>query len=285
LTRFLETVFPDDSNHYQLLLVDNATMEIEEVEKILKTNSRISYINTGSNLNYGKANNIGIKQAISEGIEYVGIINPDTWFSANWLPPILEFLKKNPSYGCISPLQLKYENNDLANWTKKQLQGATDEIELLLSKNIIDRPFLEGSCMIFPTQVLKISMGFDPIYEMYYEELDLCRRLQKHGFKLGIFTQSSYHHFSSENSPSLERSLKIDKSQFIYILTNPNSSFARNIVQANFWLIRKGFHWIKGQKKGFIKLVCIIIRYLSTAYWSLFHKWKNDSGIKTIEQK
>lgn len=252
------------------------------VKFILNSDSRISYHHTGKNLNYGKANNIGIKKAIEGRFDFIAIINPDTWFSPNWMHPIINFLMHNPNYGCLSPLQLNYEGNDLANWTQKQLISSSVKPDDIKRIEVLERPFLEGSCLILPTNVLEKIGGFDPIYEMYYEEMDLCRRLKKSGYRLGIYCKSTYHHYSSENTPSAERALKIDLSQFIYILTNPNASFVKNLQAVSYWLLRKGKQWIRGQKPTFPKLLKTVLFFAIKKNRCLYVKWQQDSQLPNI---
>src|SRR3990167_4773220 len=45
--------------------------------------------------------------------------------------------------------------------------------------HIYDVPFLSGAFMFCRTNLLKKVGGFDPGYFLYFEDADLCRRVQK----------------------------------------------------------------------------------------------------------
>lgn len=96
-------VYSDVQN--EVIVVDNASSD-DTCKVIKESYSDVKLIETGENLGFSKANNIGLKYVSSE---YVFFINPDVIFVENIVTPMLNILKQNPKIGIVSP-RLVYED-------------------------------------------------------------------------------------------------------------------------------------------------------------------------------
>jgi GT2 family glycosyltransferase len=59
--------------------------------------------------------------------------------------------------------------------------------------------------MLFPRQVFEQLHGFDERYFLYYEDVDMCGRLQLAGYKVAVCPQAQIVHHAQRSS---HRSLK-----------------------------------------------------------------------------
>lgn len=279
LERCLSTLFIDEPSNVGCILIDNANMEPEFVRNLQSQYPSVRYISTGSNLNYGGGNNLGIEIALNEGAEYISLINPDTWFEPNWLSPLIQAFEQNPDFGILAPFQLQYHDNEPALWSVGNLLRGKSLPEVL-NEPLIELPFTEGSCMVIRRSVFEKIGGFDPIYEMYYEEIDLCRRARRAGFRVGIIPSARYHHFGSSLDPDpvkqKKRNLQIDKSQWLSIITHPENTWMLNQANAFYWLLRRAHQWVMGQRPYFFDLLKFILQKYIYNYSGLYHKWKRD---------
>jgi len=262
-------------------LIDNADLEKELLDFYKGKFPSIRYIRTGSNLNFGGGNNLGIEIALKEGAEYIVLVNPDTWFEPNWLKPLLQAFNIFPDIGILSPFQLCYENQEPALWSVSNiLKGKS--IHSIQNMDIIELPFTEGSCMVIRRKVLEKVGSFDPLFEMYYEEIDLCRRARRAGFRIGVVLTAQYHHYGSgtETNPSKrkKRDLQIDKSQWLSIVTHPEHTWFRNQFIALRWLLRRTRQWTTGQRPYYRDLLKFVWQEYRYSYSRLYHKWKRDRG-------
>ena len=85
--------------------------------------------------------------------------------------------------------------------------------------------------------------GMNPLYFMYWEEADLCRRARLLGWRVTVVPGSLCKHFAGgsaeENGPGF---LQL-RNHFIYLLTDPFHSFTRNILST----VRLSLTYIKQQ--------------------------------------
>ena len=74
---------------YEIIVVDNGSTDgsIEE----LSSNSRVTFIPTGENLGFGRANNKGLEQAKGE---YIFFLNSDTLLKNNAIKMLYDFAEQ-----------------------------------------------------------------------------------------------------------------------------------------------------------------------------------------------
>ena len=133
-------------------------------KKIESKFENVECILTGGNMGYAVGNNIGLKKVQTK---YALVLNPDTVLSKETIPNFFESIKKNKDFWLIGP----------ANDQSKNLIFK-DKIELQV-KN------LKGFGIFFNLEKFKNNF-FDENYFLYFEEIDLCKRVIKEGGKIYI---------------------------------------------------------------------------------------------------
>ena len=133
-------------------------------KKIESKFENVECILTGENMGYAVGNNIGLKKVQTK---YALVLNPDTVLSKETIPNFFESIKKNKDFWLIGP----------ANDQSKNLIFK-DKIELQV-KN------LKGFGIFFNLEKFKNNF-FDENYFLYFEEIDLCKRVIKEGGKIYI---------------------------------------------------------------------------------------------------
>ena len=105
----------DSILHYfdspDILIIDNGS--ISEVRQFLQHNSSIKYIQTGSNLGFGRANNIGMRYALDEGYEYVMLLNQDTIIIDGGIKSMIRLADQRKEFGILSPIHLAEQGDKL----------------------------------------------------------------------------------------------------------------------------------------------------------------------------
>jgi N-acetylglucosaminyl-diphospho-decaprenol L-rhamnosyltransferase len=158
---------------------------------------------------FGANHNQAFKEATGH---YFCVINPDIRFSCDPFPPLLACLS-NPTLGVIAPLVVGPlgELEDSARRFPTPLIilskafGQRKQVEYSLSDQQIEPDWVGGMFMLFPRQVFQQLHGFDERYFLYYEDVDLCGRLQLAGFRVKVCPGSQVVHHAQRNS---HRSLK-----------------------------------------------------------------------------
>ena len=235
----------DNSLNYQIIITDNCS----EKEDYLKLKSfcnelnfpnlelQRSIINTG----FGGGNMHGIQYA---NARYFAFINNDTLFKNDCLSILKSALEENPKIG-IAGAQAYKSNGDfmisLDHFASpaREILGR-NVLEIINSKkypkrkkrytNPVKVNFIPGSFMfIRATDFYKIG-GFDTNIFLYYEETDLCKRLEKNNKFAYLIPESEFIHFhggSTGKSLVIKKELKIS---LLYIMKKHYGFFGHKMV-------------------------------------------------------
>jgi len=161
----------------------------------------MTYINPGENLGFGRANNLGASRVRGECLLY---LNPDTVCNAQALEHGVERIRREQDIGLISPrLELADGSMDLAcrrsiptMWDgfcrASGLAAAFPGRKLFAGYNLTYLPkdgtydvaAINGAFMMGRRDVLEKIGGFDEAFFMYGDDLDLCIRVRKAGYRI-----------------------------------------------------------------------------------------------------
>tara|TARA_Y100000741_G_C18246457_1_gene555694 strand:- start:472 stop:1311 length:840 start_codon:yes stop_codon:yes gene_type:complete len=144
-------------NQCKVILVENSN-DTKIKEKIEKQFKNVDCILSGENLGYGKANNIGLKKVKSK---YALILNPDASLNKNTLSNFLKLAEKYPQFSIIAPYKQEY----------KQEVFDIEKTNLVKVKNV------KGFAMFLNLKQFEDIGYFDENFFIYFEEIDLCKRL------------------------------------------------------------------------------------------------------------
>lgn len=105
--------------------------------------------------------------------------------------------------------------------------------KLFLSENgswplEIDEPvnfpdWIAGMFMLFESSIYKKINGFDEKYFLYYEDVDICRRMKTYRYLIGLVTGSKViHHARRTSRTNIKFMLWHIQSMFRFLLSKPN---------------------------------------------------------------
>lgn len=195
---------------YEIIVVDNAKhMGLGDIMR--QEFKHVKYIQTGSNLGFGRGMNVGLKEAQGE---YILIFNPDIIMDPGSLEAMYEFMENDKSIGICGP-QLYNPNGSLQyscfrqptlflpalrrtplgkkGWGKKivdhYLMKEADHGETMDVDSVL------GGAMLTRRDVLNDIGVFDERFFMYYEDNDICRRAWEKGYRVVYFPESKMMHY------------------------------------------------------------------------------------------
>ena len=189
-----------------IIIVDNAS---SDNSKQLFNGIFNNVIYNSKNVGFGKACN---QAFIGSDADYILLLNPDTLSEPMVIEGLVEFLEKNPQYGTAGPRQVDDRGNTLRTCGRfPTLKTAIFEV-LGLSKlfpqiftptpNMFDWNHSEskavdhvmGSFMLIRKSILDEINFMDDDYYVYYEDLDLSKRISMKGYKSFYHTGYSIYH-------------------------------------------------------------------------------------------
>lgn len=201
LRKCLESVYRDTRElEFEIIVVDNASFDGcgAMLEREFPS---VRFIQSADNLGFGAANNLAVEQARGEAVLF---LNPDTEVRGAALAKLWQALQSRTDAGAVGARLL---NSDLSLQTSC-VQPFPRLLNQLLDFDYLHRklpraslwktealrecaegmPAVEcvsGACLMVRRQALQqIGGGFHPLYFMYTEDLDLCRRLAAAGWKV-----------------------------------------------------------------------------------------------------
>jgi len=179
------------NSELQVIVVENSNNT--DFKKNIENKFRnVKCILSGENLGYAKGNNLGLSKVKTK---YALIINPDAVLEKNAINNFLITANKNLNFAIISPLI--QEEKDLL--IVKENSSELKEIE-----NV------KGFAMFLNLENFKDIGFFDDNFFIYFEEIDLCRRLINNNQKIYLDPTIRVHHIggsSHDNSVNYEMEL------------------------------------------------------------------------------
>lgn len=176
---------------YEIVIVDNSESEIEFSALVNAVNCRALCINSGKNLGFGNANNLGAKHATGK---YLFFLNTDTYLLNNAIYLLFEYLCKNKDVGIVGSnlftselhpnhsflfFDEKYKNDINPKWYKLNLFSRFNK--KIIDFNYENEPqniegYVCGASLMIEKEVFNQLEGFDKDIFMYAEEALLCYR-------------------------------------------------------------------------------------------------------------
>lgn len=185
----LASLAPGLSGMRHVVLVDNASHD-DTRAIAAKHIPHARLIANPSNVGFGAANN----QALTHvSTPFVLLVNPDCAFEPQAVLTLLACADAFPTASAIGP-QLTGRRGELDvsyRWPTSAWPSRGRHAEGPLCVG-----FISGACLLVRTEALRAIGGFDEAFFLYYEDDDLCLRLQRHAGALIVEPASRVFHQS-----------------------------------------------------------------------------------------
>ncbi len=198
--RAIESVFDETtSTDFKIIMVDNNSKD-DSVELITNKFPDVEVIQTGANLGFAKAVNIGVKASDSD---YILLLNPDTVILDSAIDKLMVFAQNTPQAGIWGGVTLNNDlslnpNNARARLSFKTLLFSALGLSKIFNKSCFfnhdnygcwDRKserevdVITGCFFLTPRKIWEKLEGLDEAFFMYAEEADYCIRAINNGYQ------------------------------------------------------------------------------------------------------
>ena len=175
----------------KIVVVDNGSENDEAGRLEREFGGGMQLIRSDENLGFAGGANLGIRQALDDGAEYVLLLNNDTVVDPEFLARMVEAVRDVPNFAAACPTTYFYDRRDVVNSTggsvslwrgsarqigrgKKMRSGRT---------GIVERDYVDGVCMLMSREAIETVGLLDEDYFTYWEETDWCMRAREAGLK------------------------------------------------------------------------------------------------------
>jgi GT2 family glycosyltransferase len=172
------------------IVVDN-TPNDPDLEEALAPFADVRLISASHNLGFGQGNNLGIEWAVRQpDCEFILILNNDATIKPDTIERMVAAMKANPEAVIITPRIVLAENESIlsfgggeVSWKRGSaiipgIHGPSDSKLAMTSREV---GFATGCAMLMRKEILQALGGFDPLFFMYEEDLDLSLRAKRLG--------------------------------------------------------------------------------------------------------
>jgi len=231
-----------DDSSIEIIVVDNNSKD-GSIELLKENFPGVKLIENQENRGFSFACNQGIKKSSGR---YVLLLNPDTIFPETGLSRVLDFMDSNPEAGICGPRMVDLSGNLLYSCRSfpsflTSVSSSQSLLFRLFPRNPLSRRYLmkdldrsrvqevdwvSGSCLLARKKMLDQIGLLDESYFIYVEDVDLCYRAHKAGWRIFYFPEVTFVHQVGQSTSQnrLKCQLQHHKSMWIFFKKhfNPN---------------------------------------------------------------
>ncbi|MCC6639067.1 glycosyltransferase family 2 protein [Candidatus Falkowbacteria bacterium] len=202
---------------YEIIVVDNGTYDGTK-EMLNELYPEVIFVQTGKNLGYSAGNNAGV--AVAQG-DYVMIMNPDIFVQPHAVDDLVSYISQHNDIGLLAPQLINGDGSvqmsirtfqtlmtviyrrtplGLTTFGKQHLKKfLMEEVD---HSSIMDVDWALGACHLFPKKFFDELDGYDPRFQLYVEDMDMCRRVWIAGKRVVYYPHAQMIHLHAQASAS-----------------------------------------------------------------------------------
>ncbi len=207
----MPSVVATEYENLEIVVADNASTD-NSVEWLEHHYPDVKVVQHPENWAFCRGNNEAIPHTSGE---YILLLNNDVEVSPGWLQPLVDVLDNNPAVAAVQPKLLQYDNRKAFEYaggsggyidkygypfTRGRLFFTLEE-----DKGQYDDPtdifWATGAAVLFRHAALREVGTLDEVFFMHMEEIDLCWRLKRAGYKIRVEPQSTVYHIGGASLP------------------------------------------------------------------------------------
>ena len=214
LEECLVSIFNNQGNlNLEVFVSDNASGDGTDAMVKAKF-PQVKYIQNEGNIGFTKANNRALRHA--EG-KYFLFLNPDTIVTAGALAEMIKFMEEHPDCGALGPKLLN--PNETLQLSCRSFPTLETQLYTALFLDVlfpkskifgkymmsywkhddireVDQPM--GSALLVRKDSLDNVCCFDENIIFWYDEVDLCYRIKKSGWKIYFTPKAQIYHYGGQ---------------------------------------------------------------------------------------
>jgi len=179
----------------EILVVDNASSD-GSLGLVREIFPEVRVFEQNRNLGFGAANNLAAIEARGESLL---LLNADAWLEAGALQRLHERLQREDRLALVAPTLLYPDGRRQFVWSPERgvageaLQQLRNPFEkrswvhgaaMRTASRLVGRLWFTAACVLVRSDAFEAVGGFDETFFMYFEDVDLCVRLEKTGWGL-----------------------------------------------------------------------------------------------------
>jgi len=202
--QFMPSIMASTYPNLSVYIIDNASND--DTVAYLKNNyPTVKLIELQNNEGFAGGYNTGLSQIEAD---YYVLLNQDVEVTPNWIEPVIEQMENDPLVAAAQPKILSQQNKNYFEHAGAA-GGFIDALGYpfcrgrIITKverddgqydDVIDCFWASGAAMFIRAKLFHQFTGFDADFFAHMEEIDLCWRLQRAGYRIQVIPQSVVFH-------------------------------------------------------------------------------------------
>lgn len=208
---------------WRLTIIDNAPQG-QDLTAILAAAPSATVIRSEGRRGFGANHNLVLMPRMNDGqARYVLVLNDDTELDPNAVGALVRYADAHPDVGLVGARVRNtfggYESPRMP-WPSLWQEAARAALPRLPRSVSRSSGWLEGPCLLLRTTALREVGPFDPAFFLFYEDTDLCLRMVRRGWRLGLAEEAALvhhaHHTISRINWDAQVERQVLRSQYLY---------------------------------------------------------------------
>ncbi len=211
LEKFLPSVVRLAYQPLDIYVADNASTD-NTIDFLTHNYPQIKIIKLSTNEGFAKGYNTALKEVIAD---YYFLVNQDVELTETCLEPLIELMETDVNIAACQPKILTQHNKLLFDHAGAA-GGYMDKFGYVFCKGRIFESLEEdkgqydtteeifwasGAALFIRADLFKRFKGFDADFFAHMEEIDLCWRLKRAGYKIMVVPESKVYHVGAGSLP------------------------------------------------------------------------------------
>jgi GT2 family glycosyltransferase len=172
------------------IVLDNSSTD-GSVDAICNQFPDVQIIHLAENLGYAGNNNVGIKEALKLGAEWVFVLNEDVILDQNCIQQLIDIGESDPNIGIVGPLVYHYDEPTVIQsaggmlgkyWESIHLgQNEPDQGQFINPRQV---EWISGCAILVRSTAIEQAGMLDSGFFIYWEETEWCIRIGRAGWKI-----------------------------------------------------------------------------------------------------
>lgn len=234
---------------FEIIVIDNnsSNEDFLVLSEGLKKTPQVSLYKSSVNTGFGGGNMIGVQYAKGK---YLLFINNDVLLKNNALILAFNLMESSNDIGVCTAQNFDENNNFVPSFDHdkglRKLMFGRGFLENFYPKKYPKRNkkylspvavnFVNGAFMFFRKKYFEQVGGFDPNIFLFYEEMDICYRMRKIGYKCVLLPNAEIIHFQGASTGNSKILQKEGLVSYLYVLRK-NYSFIKYMSILIYYLI------------------------------------------------
>lgn len=208
--RCIASLLLQDYPALHIVVVDNASTD-GSVARIRAEYPRVAVLESGGNLGFARATNLGTRYALERGAEFVWILNNDTIAPPDTCSKLVAKALRCPEAGMVgSVLYIMNEPSRVQAWGGGEVTVWLGRSRHFVKPEVFGATgYLTFASVLIPRHVLlQVGVLYEGMF-LYWEDGDYGMRVNKAGYKLVVAEDTAILHkeggSSERRSPSVDR--------------------------------------------------------------------------------